>query len=110
MNLKLRFFRVDDTPKNRALVKEQLAPVFAELPVDRASLITDLEHREGGRVYTSVHLEVPGPDIRASAFDYTLEASLRKLRQRIDAAWKHRLQKRRAARPGPRLSAVQARA
>jgi ribosome-associated translation inhibitor RaiA len=109
MKLNLRFLRIDDTKKNRHLVQRELEPLVKDLPVQHAETTVAMPAEGDGRIEAHVHLAVPGPDIKASASDYTLQAVLRKLGRRIKEALKHRASKR-SAQPGHlRLSPSQVR-
>ena len=94
MKLNLRFFHFADTPKHRNLLKHELEPLAKDMPIGEAKAIVTKLAEGDGRVEAQVHLAVPGPDIRASATDYTLEAAMKKLGRRIREIWKHRLSKR----------------
>jgi hypothetical protein len=109
MKLNLRFLRINDTKKNRNLVQRELEPVMKDLPVDHAETTVTMPAEGDGRIDAHVHLTMPGPDIKASASDYTLQAVLRKLGRKVKDAWKHRLSKRTAQMNHLRLSPSQVR-
>ena len=94
MKLNLRFKRIPDTESNRKMVVNSLAPMDEELSVTAAQA-TIVKDPDGTRFYhASVHLEVPGPDIKATAKDYTLAAAWQKVisavRREMDRRLAHR--------------------
>ena len=96
MKLNLRFLQFNDSPKHRNLVKRELEPLSKDIPIDIADTTVSMPSEGDGRIDAHVHLAIPGPDIRVTASDYTLEAVMKKLGRRIREAWKHRLSKRAA--------------
>lgn len=108
MNLKLRFLRLQETHKHRSLVKKALEPLATEIPFDQAQVTLAKPSEGSDLVEASVHLAVPGPDIRVTASDYTVEAAWRKLIRLIRETWQHRLRKREDVSRGLRLSPARA--
>lgn len=91
------------------MLERELEPISKELPVDCATVTVDSTGESGDRYEASVHLEIPGPDIRVAASGYTLEAAWKKIARQIRETWKHRIDKRRQPKI-PRLSAAHTRA
>ena len=96
MKLNLRFLHIANTATHRNLVHRELDPLAKDMPIETADTTVSMAAEGDGRIDAHVHLIMPGPDIRASASDYTVEAVVRKLGESIRAAWKHRLAKRHA--------------
>ncbi len=109
MKLKLRFFRLQDNAKHRSLVNQQLEPLAKEIPFDQAQVTLAKPDEGSDRIEASVHLAVPGPDIRVKATDYTVEAAWRKLARLVRETWQHRLRKRLSFHQGLRLNPARAR-
>lgn len=96
MKLNLRFKRIPDTESNRKMVVNSLAPMDEELTVTAAQATIE-KNSDGTRSYhASVHLEVPGPDIKVTAKDYTLAAAWRKVITAVRREMDRRLARRKA--------------
>lgn len=104
MKLSLRFFHITDSKRHRKLVQNELEPLSKEMPITEAEATIIKPHEGDRRIEAHAHLAVPGPDIRVSATDYTVEAVLRKLGRSIRDVWKHRLGKRESSVPHLRLA------
>lgn len=108
MKLKLRFHRLAENIKHRLLVQRELEPLAKDIPIDQAQVMLSKPEEGSDRIEASVHLAVPGPDIRVTATDYTVEAAWRKLGRLIRETWQHRQRKRTRASQGPRPSFARA--
>jgi hypothetical protein len=104
MKLKLHFHRLAENIKHRLLVQRELEPLSKEIPFDQAKVTISKPSEGSDQIEASVHLAVPGPDIRAAATGYTVEAAWRKLGAMIRGTWQHRLRKRTRSSHGPRPS------
>ncbi len=102
MKLKLHFHRIAENIKHRLLVQRELEPLANEIPFDNAKVLLSKPSEGSDQIEASVHLEVPGPDIRVSATGYTVEAAWRKLSALVRENWQHRLRKRMRSSPAPR--------
>ncbi len=94
MKLNLLFKRIPATAANRTMVTSTLDPLHEELVVTAASATIERAAESTPAYRAAVHLEVPGPDIRASASDYTMAAAWRKVmaivRSEVDRRAAHR--------------------
>ncbi len=94
MKLNLLFKRIPDNESNRKLIVSSLAPLDQELNVTSARASIEKAVESTQTYHASVHLEVPGPDIKVSAKDYTLAAAWRKvltaIRREVDRRAAHR--------------------
>ena len=99
MKLNLRFLRFPDTVRNRELIRSDIEPLGQQLRISAAHATVEQAPERQQTVRAAVHLEVPGPDITASASDYTLAAAWRKVMRLV----RRELQRRslRAARNNP---------
>jgi hypothetical protein len=102
MKLKLRFHRLTENIKHRLLVQRELEPLAKDIPFDHAQVLLSKPSEGSDQIEASVHLEVPGPDIRVTASGYTVEAAWRKLGNLVRENWQHRLRKRKRSSPAPR--------
>ena len=108
MKLKLHFHRLTENIKHRLLVQRELEPLASEIPFDQARVVLSKPSEGSDQIEASVHLAVPGPDIRAAATGYTVEAAWQKLGNLIRETWQHRLRKRTHASHGHRPSFARA--
>lgn len=102
MKLNLRFHSIPDSDANRKLITSDLEPLQtrAGLAVSNATVKVEKSDRGGPAYRAEVHLEVPGPDLRASASDFTLAAAWRKVMQALQKEISRRVTQRKARRPG----------
>ena len=108
MKLSLRTFQIHPTANLRAEVERQLEPLQALVTIAVAHVLLRKDRQWNPPFCCAVHLEVPGPDVRAFAHDHTIDAALlqvgRSLREQISLRFLRRLQNqknRRKVRPVP---------
>jgi ribosome-associated translation inhibitor RaiA len=98
MKLNLQFKRIPNNESNRKMVTSGLTPLEAELTVTAASATIEKASESTPSYHAALHLEVPGPDIKASASDYTLAAAWRKVmtavRRELDRRSAHRKERK----------------
>ncbi len=102
MKLKLQFHGLADNFKHRLLIQRELDPLAKEIPFDQAEILISKPSEGSDQIEASVHLAVPGPDIRVAATGYTVEAAWRKLSKVVRETWLHRQRKRQCVNHGPR--------
>ena len=87
MKLSLRTFQIRETVKLRADVEKQLAPLQELARITAAYALVGKYQDRNPPFCATVHLEAPGPEIRAAGVDHTLAAAIKKvgeeLRQQI---------------------------
>ena len=100
--LNMRFHSIPDSDANRKLITSHLEPLQKEAGLAVSGATVKVEKSEsGGPAYRAeVHLEVPGPDLRASASDFTLAAAWRKVMHTLRKEITRRVSQRKARRPG----------
>ena len=94
MKLNLRFRRFPDTSQHRRLIHEQLEPLEGQLEITAAHATVEQPSEGSPAVRAVVHLEVPGPDITASASDYTFAAAWRKVMKLVRQQVQRRIDRR----------------
>jgi ribosome-associated translation inhibitor RaiA len=105
MKLNLRFRHVPDTAASRELIAKDVEPIAAQIPVASANAVVEQPSEGSPVIRAALHLEVPGPDIIASASDYTLAAAWNKVMRSIRRQLGRRLKAQSAGaapRTGPR--------
>jgi ribosome-associated translation inhibitor RaiA len=96
MKLNLRFRHCPDTEASRKLITEGLESLRGDLQITAAHAIVEQPSEGSPAIRAAVHLEVPGPDITASASDYTLAAAWRKVMKSLKRQTQRRLERREA--------------
>lgn len=96
MKLNLRFRRCADTAASRKLISESLEPLARELDITAAHATVEQPSEGSPAIRAAVHLEMPGPDITASANDYTLAAAWTKVMKSLKRQIQRRLARREA--------------
>ena len=105
MKLNVRFRHVPDTAASRELIVRDVEPIAEQIPVTAANAVVEQPSEGSPVIRAALHLEVPGPDIIASASDYTLAAAWTKVMRSIRRQLGRRLKAQGgngAARTGPR--------
>ena len=100
MKLNLLFKRIPDSEANRKLITGEIEPLSRELTVTAASATIQKNSESTPSFHAAIHLEVPGPDIRASATDYTLAAAWRKVMTAVRRELNRRRDQRRVRDTG----------
>ncbi len=101
MKLNLRFLRFPDTGKNRRIIQSDLEPLRGQLDITAAHATVEPPSERSPAIRAAVHLEVPGPDIVASASDYTFAAAWRKVMKSVQRQVQRRLTRRESRRLTP---------
>jgi ribosomal subunit interface protein len=88
MKIQFRIRGLNATADLRAWLAQQLERLRSLMPFSTAEVVLEHERNNAPAFRAQVHLAVPGPDIHATARDYTLEAVWLKvaknLRQQIE--------------------------
>lgn len=94
MKLNLRFRHVPDTKGTRLLIQKELEPLREQMAITAAHATVEQPSEGSPAIRAAVHLEVPGPDITASASDYTFAAAWRKVMKSVQRQIQRRLERR----------------
>ena len=103
MRLVLHHRFVRSTHDLDSLVEERILALAPRLAIEQANIC--LEHRpEASPAYrVTIHLVVPGPDLRAEAVNHTLPTAFDKALAALEAQWAKRARGRRGFKTsGPR--------
>ena len=94
MKLKFRFRHIPETEASRTMIAGSLEPLSKDLHITAAHATVEQPCEGSPAIRAAVHLEVPGPDITASASDYTLAAAWRKVMKSLKRQVQRRLERR----------------
>jgi ribosomal subunit interface protein len=97
MKVNIRTLHIRETSSLREEIERQLASLQQWVPISAAHVLLGKYRGQNPPFSAAVHLEVPGPDIRAVESDHTLAAAFKKvadgLQERILLRHGHRRQK-----------------
>jgi hypothetical protein len=93
MKLKLKFLRHHESADARRMIQSDLEVLAKEVDISQATAVVAGKDEGDGRLTTRVHLEVPGPDIRAEAKGYTIREAWSNLYRIVLRRLEHRQRK-----------------
>jgi ribosome-associated translation inhibitor RaiA len=95
MRLEFRLRGSRSSAALRRFVRDQVEGLRDMLPVTSAQVVLERDHRIVPAWSAQAHLRMPGPDLKASARDHTLQAAWRKVMEELHHQITRRLERRR---------------